>query len=141
MAAEYFAQRREIGIFNIGGSGKVKADDQELVVDHKDAVYVGSGTREIVISSTDPARPAYFYFVSYPAHASYPTSHKTREVFFARLGSQKEANLRTIKWLPLMAAGWEGDSGAGSTQVILSLKNFFFPAITITMVVSFIPRC
>ncbi len=96
-ASEYFAQRREVGIFNIGGTGKVKADGKEYMTEFKDAVYIGKGTKEIAFSSVDSKRPARFYFVSFPAHSSHPTAlMKFGEVYSARFGNGQDANERTI---------------------------------------------
>ena len=127
MAAGYFAERREIGIFNVGGDGRVKADGQEFSVGYKDAVYIGRGTKEVVFSSTDPANPAYFYFVSYPAHASHPTALlKTGRVFSTRLGSQKEANLRTIN-------RYIHPDGVKSSQLVMGLTELDEGSIWNTM--------
>lgn len=97
MAADYFAERREIGVINIGAEGIVTVDGKEHLLPPRDALYVGRGAKEILFGSKNPSHPARFYFVSYPAHAPYPTRH----VPFAaaetvRLGSQKDANKRTI---------------------------------------------
>lgn len=97
MAAEYFLERREIGIINIGGDGLIAADGKEFSLAYKDALYIGKGTKEIDFTSINPAQPAKFYFVSYPAHTEYPTVHrKFSEAQPVQLGSQKDANKRTI---------------------------------------------
>jgi len=97
MAAEYFLERREIGIINIGGDGLITADGKEFSLAYKDALYIGKGTNEIDFTSINPAQPAKFYFVSYPAHTEYPTVHrKFSEAQSVQLGSQKDANKRTI---------------------------------------------
>ena len=97
MAADFFAQRREVGVFNVGSPGKVKADGRVFTLGYKDALYIGLGTKEIVFSSDDPSKPAYFYFVSYPAHANHPTAFmKFGEVFSAKLGNTMDANSRTL---------------------------------------------
>jgi 4-deoxy-L-threo-5-hexosulose-uronate ketol-isomerase len=97
MAAEYFNERRETGIINIGGDGVVVADGTEYRLAPSDGLYVGRGTRNIEFKSTDSAVPAMFYFVSFPAHTAHPTVHtKQSEVEASRLGSASEANRRTI---------------------------------------------
>ncbi len=127
MAADYFAQRREIGIFNVGDVGKVKADSQEFSVGHKDAVYVGLGTREIFFSSVDRSKPAYFYFVSYPAHAAHPTSLiRFGEVYSAKLGSQREANSRTLN-------RYIHSGGVKSSQLVMGLTELDEGSIWNTM--------
>ncbi|NCQ17805.1 MAG: 5-dehydro-4-deoxy-D-glucuronate isomerase, partial [Ignavibacteria bacterium] len=97
MAADYFLQRREIGIINIGGNGLITADGKEFSLEQKDALYIGKGTKEIEFSSLSSEKPAKFYFVSYPAHKEYPTVHKKfSDAEPVELGSQKDANKRTI---------------------------------------------
>ena len=127
MSADYFAERREIGIFNVGGDGKIKADDREFAVGYKDAVYVGRGTKEITFSSVRTSRPAFFYFVSYPAHAAYPTSHiKFGEVYSAHLGSDKEANSRTLN-------RYIHPGGVKSAQLVMGLTELEEGSIWNTM--------
>jgi 4-deoxy-L-threo-5-hexosulose-uronate ketol-isomerase len=97
MAANSFAERREVGIINIGDPGAVTIDGKVFGMEHRDALYVGRGTKEIVFSSSSPATPAKFYFVSYPAHQAYPTTHaRFVDAEPSRLGSVKDANKRTI---------------------------------------------
>ena len=97
MAAKYFLERRELGIINIGGEGTVTAGGKQYKMKHKDALYVGRGTNNVEFKSKNAKKPAMYYFVSYPAHAEYPTTH----IEFAKstpvkLGSKEEANQRTI---------------------------------------------
>lgn len=70
---EYFLERREIGIFNIGGAGSIQADDECFEMGYKDCLYIKMGTKKVVFSSNDPANPAKFYMVSSPAHKAYET--------------------------------------------------------------------
>jgi 4-deoxy-L-threo-5-hexosulose-uronate ketol-isomerase len=97
MAAEYFTERREVGVINIGGKGTIVVDGRKFEMNHKDALFIGKESKEIVFESAKPKEPAQFYFVSYPAHAKYPTAHaKFSDAEPAKLGSQKDANKRTI---------------------------------------------
>jgi len=97
MAADYFLERREIGIINIGGDGGVRCDGKEIRLRQRDGLYVGRGTKEVVFTSADRKQPALFYFVSYPAHAEYPTTHAPFEKSTpTRLGTVEDANKRTI---------------------------------------------
>ncbi len=97
MAAEYFAERREIGIVNIGNEGVVIADGKEFGVATNDMVYIGRGTREVQFRSVAASTPAVFYFVSYPAHAQYPnTLAPKRSADHSFLGTSASANTRTI---------------------------------------------
>ena len=69
----YFLERREIGIFNIGGSGKITVDGTVYELGYKDCLYITMGAKEVLFSSDDSAKPAKFYMVSAPAHRSYET--------------------------------------------------------------------
>jgi 4-deoxy-L-threo-5-hexosulose-uronate ketol-isomerase len=97
MAAEYFLERRELGIINIGAEGFVRADGKEFAMQHKDALYVGRGTKSVEFGSKKSKQPAAFYFASYPAHEDFPTTHAAfANVEHSPLGSTKDANKRTI---------------------------------------------
>src|SRR5205823_5198324 len=69
LRAQYFTERRELGVLNIGGAGDVSVDGKLYPVEKRDVLYVGRGCRDIKFSSRDPKSPARFYLVSYPAHA------------------------------------------------------------------------
>ena len=79
LRAEYFLQRRELGLINIGGDGVVTVDGKEYVVEHKNGMYIGMGARDISFRSLDKTSPAKFYINSAPAHKSYPTVLIKRE--------------------------------------------------------------
>lgn len=97
MAANYFAERREIGVINIGAEGIIEIDKKSYKMEHKDALYIGRGSKEIQFKSLNAKKPAMFYFVSYPAHAEYNTTQiKFSDSTPVQLGSSKEANKRTI---------------------------------------------
>jgi 4-deoxy-L-threo-5-hexosulose-uronate ketol-isomerase len=97
MAAEYFLERRELGIINIGGDGFVRADGREFGMLHKDALYVGRGTKSVEFGSRKSKQPAAFYFASYPAHKEFPTTHAAfANVEHTPTGSSNDANKRTI---------------------------------------------
>jgi len=97
MAADYFAQRREIGIINIGGKGTITIDKKKYSMNNIDAIYIGRGSKNISFQSTNSKKPAMFYFVSYPAHTEYPTKQvKLENAESVNLGSVKDSNKRTI---------------------------------------------
>lgn len=97
LRAEYFLERREIGIINIGQKGTVTVDSVQYELEHKDGLYVGMGSKEIVFSSADSDHPAKFYFNSVPAHKTYPIEKiEISKAEPARLGSLAESNQRTI---------------------------------------------
>ena len=73
LRANYFLERREMGIINVGGKGTVTVDGKVYPLDYKDGMYIGKGAEDIVFASIDGAEPAKFYLNSAPAHTSYPT--------------------------------------------------------------------
>lgn len=73
LRADYFLQRRELGLINIGGKGIVYIDGRCYEVDYKEGMYIGMGAKEISFESVNPEEPAKFYMNSAPAHTAYPT--------------------------------------------------------------------
>lgn len=71
--ADYFLQRRELGVINIGGAGVIRIDGTKYEVGFKEAMYIGMGAKEIQFESLDSSTPAKFYLNSAPAHTTYPT--------------------------------------------------------------------
>jgi 4-deoxy-L-threo-5-hexosulose-uronate ketol-isomerase len=97
LAAEYFTQRRELGALNIGGKGTITVDGKAHAMAKRDVLYVGKGARDVRFASDDPAAPARYYLVSYPAHASHPTSHvPASEAHSTEIGTADKANRRRI---------------------------------------------
>ena len=73
LRAEYFCQRRELGVINIGAAGTITIDGRVYNVGHKEGMYIGMGAKEITFASADPKTPAKFYLNSAPAHRTCPT--------------------------------------------------------------------
>lgn len=73
LRAEFFLERREMGVVNIGGKGRIAIDGKSYLVDSKEAMYIGMGSKDIFFASLDAANPAKFYINSAPAHMAYPT--------------------------------------------------------------------
>ncbi len=108
LRAEYFLQRREMGVINIGGAGSITIDGKVYAVGAREGMYIGMGAKDIRFASRDKNAPAKFYFNSAPAHHSYPTVLIKREGTPAddvviikeenkvRLGSLESSNQRTI---------------------------------------------
>ena len=97
LKAPYFLTRREIGIFNVGGPGLVKAGDAVYEINYKEALYLGAGNREVTFESKDAAQPAKFYFNSTNAHCTYPDKLVTKkEAIVAEMGSLEGSNDRRI---------------------------------------------
>ena len=94
---KYVLERREIGIFNLGGSGKIVADGTEYALGYKDCLYITMGTKEVTFASDDKENPARFYMVSAPAHRAYETKLITiAEAAKRPLGSVETCNKRVI---------------------------------------------
>ncbi|MDF2610875.1 MAG: 4-deoxy-L-threo-5-hexosulose-uronate ketol-isomerase [Lachnospiraceae bacterium] len=93
----YFLERREIGIFNIGGTGSIQADNVKYEMGYKDCLYIAKGTKEVLFSSDDPLHPAKFYMVSAPAHTSYTTTFiPISKAAKNNLGAVETSNKRVI---------------------------------------------
>ncbi|HLX67880.1 MAG TPA: 5-dehydro-4-deoxy-D-glucuronate isomerase [Puia sp.] len=97
LKAEFFLQRREIGIINVGGKGKVYAGNAEYELDKLDCLYIGRGVERVGFESHHPGHPAAFYLLSAPAHADYPVRRMTGQgALPAEVGSAATSNVRTI---------------------------------------------
>jgi len=97
LKADFFLQRREIGIINVGGKGKVYAGSAEYELDKLDCLYIGRGVKRVEFSSHHPEHPAAFYLLSAPAHADYPVQQMSgQDALPAEVGSATTSNARTI---------------------------------------------
>lgn len=100
LKANYFLERRELGVINVGGKGIITADGVSFELDYKQALYLGKGTGEVFFESFDKNNPAKFYLNSAPAHHSYPSKKITREqAEIVELGTMETANHRIINKL------------------------------------------
>ena len=100
LKANFFLERREMGIINVGGNGSVTADDVNYILGYKEALYLGRGTKEVSFSSEEISSPAKFYINSTPAHQAYPSRKVARdEAEIVDLGTPETANARTIRKL------------------------------------------
>src|SRR5215217_2843235 len=96
LKSEYFLSRREIGILNISGNGKISVDGETYELGKLDCLYIGKGKQNIQFHSTDNAAPAKFIFFSCPAHQEYPVQlMKPAQASPSELGSLDNNNHRT----------------------------------------------
>lgn len=106
LKADYFLERRELGVINVGGPGVVTVDGKAYELNFKDALYVGRGNKEVTFASRNAANPAKFYINSTPAHKAYKTQLVTidgrkgsiKANSFAA-GKMEESNDRVINQL------------------------------------------
>ena len=97
LGSEFFLERRELGLINIGGSGKIVLDGVEYKMASKDGLYVGMGVKEITFASDSAENPAKYYVNSAPAHVAYPTVKiDIANANAVHLGDLENSNKRTI---------------------------------------------
>ncbi|OLY92111.1 4-deoxy-L-threo-5-hexulose uronate isomerase [Cnuella takakiae] len=115
LKAQYFLERRELGIINIGGKGTVTADGQTYELSKLDCLYLGKGTKDVQFASADAANPAAYYLLSAPAHAAYPNTLMTAAgAAPVQLGTVATSNQRTIyKYIH--------EDGIASCQLVMGL--------------------
>lgn len=117
LAAEYFLERRELGVLNIGAPGSVTVDGQRYDLGKLDVLYVGRGSRDVRFESDGTEQTAKFYLISYPAHASHPTTCiKGASVTGSPIGSADRANARKI-------AKYIHADGAESGQLVMGVTQ------------------
>ncbi|WP_367391262.1 5-dehydro-4-deoxy-D-glucuronate isomerase [Lewinella sp. LCG006] len=115
LKSEFFLQRRELGIINIGSSGSITADGETYKLDKLSCLYLGKGTKEVSFQSAAADSPAQFFLFSAPAHQPFPNKMFTKEdAAPVTLGATETANRRTIyKYIH--------DAGINSCQVVMGL--------------------
>ncbi len=115
LRADFFLERREMGVINVGGEGTIIADGTSYDLAKLDCLYMGKGVKEVEFSSKNADDPAVFYALSAPAHATHPTSFlKHSDAFSALLGSVETANERKI-------ARYIHKDGIQSCQLVMGL--------------------
>lgn len=99
LKAEFFLQRREIGIINVGGKGTIVVDGTSYTLENKEALYIGRGAKNVVFNPDQATKPLY-YFNSAPAHTTYPTRKVSLDqAETVEIGSLETSNQRTIRKL------------------------------------------
>ncbi len=97
LKADYFLQRRELGIINVGGKAIITVDGERYEIGYKEMLYIGRGKKDVVFQSADKAQPAKLYINSAPAHKEFPCKKVTREIAdVLELGSLEGSNARRI---------------------------------------------
>ena len=97
LRANYFLERRELGVLNTGGPGTVTVDGVPFELDKLDCLYAGRGSKSVTFSSKSAFAPAAFYLLSYLAHTECPTKMvKFADLKGLELGSAETCNKRTI---------------------------------------------
>ena len=113
--AQFFAERREVGVLNIGGAGSVTVDGTAHQLSARDALYIGRGSRDISFASSSADAPAKFYIISYPAHSEFPTRLvKASDAQANELGTAERANKRRI-------ARYVHAEGVRSSQLVMGV--------------------
>jgi 4-deoxy-L-threo-5-hexosulose-uronate ketol-isomerase len=115
LKADYFLERRELGIINVGGAGTVTADGETFQLNKLDCAYIGKGIKEVSFASHQPDKPAVYYLLSAPAHKEYPNAKYTKEQAApVELGAVETSNKRTVyKYIHL--------DGIRSCQLVMGL--------------------
>ena len=125
--AEYFCERRELGVLNIGARGSVTVDGKRFDLDRLDVLYIGRGSRDIRFESETAERSARFYLVSYPAHAAHPATHVAgASAVGDPIGSAERANARKI-------AKYVHADGAQSAQLVMGVTQLATGSVWNTM--------
>ena len=117
LRADYFLERREIGIINVGEEGIIQADQHAYEINKMDCLYLGKGVKEVTFQSKNISTPAQFYFLSCPAHQTYPAAVCRKEQAQpVDLGASETANKRTVyKYIHL--------EGIKSCQLVMGLTS------------------
>jgi len=93
----FLLERREIGLFNLGGAGSCTVDGKEYKLNRKDCIYITRGAEKVIFASDDSSDPAKFYGVSAPAHCSYETKLLTiADAAKNPVGASETSNKRVI---------------------------------------------
>jgi 4-deoxy-L-threo-5-hexosulose-uronate ketol-isomerase len=126
-AAESFTERRELGILNTGGPGSIGVDDTTFPMRKLDMLYVGRGAPQVTLRSDDPASPARYFLVSYPAHAQHPTVRVgADDADGSELGTHDQANRRRL-------ARYIHQGGARSAQLVMGVTALHEGSVWNTM--------
>lgn len=134
LASDHFAERRELGVLNLGSPGTIVVDGHPIGLSVRDGLYIGRGAKQIAFESASAEDPARFYLASLPAHTSYPTTHiPSDNTDPIELGSAEQANQRTIyKYIH--------SGGARSCQLVMGITTLAQGSVWNTMPTHTHPR-
>ena len=100
LKSDYFCKRREVGVINVGGKGKITVDGIAYEMGFRDALYIGKGSRDLVFTSDNPDEPARYYLNSAPAHKEFPAKHVSlAQANVLHLGTKETSNERDVNQL------------------------------------------
>ena len=123
LGTDYFLERREMGVINVGPPGAVTVDGQEYQLQRTDGLYIGMGAKDVVFNSADSANPAHFYMLSSPAHQNHPTTKiEIEQAEKVDLGTSTEANVRTLN-------KYIHPNGVKSCQLCMGITNVAPPSV------------
>lgn len=127
LRSQFFLERREIGIINIGGRGFVTAGDTSYTLDKLSCLYIGKGEKEVQFASVEPEKPALFYLLSTPAHTTFPTVvYTSQDALPTTVGNYETSNQRTIyKYIHT--------AGIQSCQLVMGLTTLHTGSVWNTM--------
>ncbi|SHE26677.1 5-dehydro-4-deoxy-D-glucuronate isomerase [Actinomyces glycerinitolerans] len=119
LRSDFFLQRREMGVLNVGGDGVITVDGTVYEMPSTACLYIGRGARDVVFTDARPdqERGAQFYLFSAPAHADHPTTLALPGDGTVReLGDQKTSNRRTL-------TQYIHEGGIRSCQVVMGFTR------------------
>jgi 4-deoxy-L-threo-5-hexosulose-uronate ketol-isomerase len=127
LRSDYFLERREMGIINVGGEGKIIVDGKSFSLQKLDCLYVGKGAKKVEFAATTAQQPAVFFVLSAPAHAVFPTTLMSSDsAAKVDLGTTQTANQRTIyKYIH--------KDGIKSCQLVMGLTTLHAGSVWNTM--------
>ncbi len=127
LRAQYFTERRELGVLNVGGRGSIVVNGKGYSLENLDCLYIGRGNAEVCFASENPSSPAIFYLLSYPAHSVYPVALvRKEEASPTVIGNAESCNLRTVSKYIYMG-------GVKSCQLVMGVTHLHPGSVWNTM--------